>query len=64
MSTTAQPRPLAVGERVTVTNYPRAVWRIVAIADGLADLTKINSFERLDYRGVALERLNRTRQVV
>lgn len=58
MKTTA-PAPIRAGEIVKVADYDRAVWRVLSITDGLAWLTKLNSFERVDYYAVAIARLAR-----
>jgi len=44
------------GSLVRVTDDP-AVWRVVAVADGVAHLTKVLAFDRIDWKGVPVARL-------
>lgn len=55
------PRPIRRGDTVLVANYDRAVWRVIAVVDELAHLTKLNSFQRIDYREVPVARLTRAK---
>ena len=50
--------PITVDDAVTVgdgTDW----WKVFGIENGFAHLSKLNSFHRLDWRGVAVERLTR-----
>ncbi len=60
---TAPKNPIKVDELVYV-DEERTVWKVTALAKGLADLTKLNSDPRKDWKGVAVKRLARAAGVV
>lgn len=51
---TRTPRP---GNLARIANWPRAIWRVTAVREGLASLTQLNSFNRVDVHGIAVERV-------
>lgn len=52
-----KPRTPRPGNLARIINWPRAIWRVTAVRDGLASLTQLNSFNRVDVHGITLERV-------
>lgn len=44
-------------DTVVIESYGPARWKVLDVADGMAHLSMLFSFERLDYRDVPVERL-------
>jgi hypothetical protein len=45
------------GDIVTVSNFDRAIWRVLSVSGGLAHLTKLTSSSRVDLSEIPVERL-------
>lgn len=56
--------PVHVGEPVKVDGFERGVWRVLSITGGLAELTKLTSFQPVFLRGIPVERLHRAKGIL
>lgn len=55
---TKTPMPIRAGERVNVAGH-QGPWKVLNITAGLAHLTKLTAFERIDLREIPIDRLTR-----
>lgn len=52
-------RPIRAHETVNIDTWGAAAFRVLAVVNGLAHMTRLRSFERVDLRDIPVARLSR-----
>jgi hypothetical protein len=55
----AKPRPISYDDIVKIDTRSSKTWRVLDVAEGLAHLTDLRAFPRVDTRNIPVERLKR-----